>query len=254
MTKWTDHCKAYAQQHGITYKEALTQGKSSYYGKAYIREHGCDPQEGGKLNTAKLLKAGAKLSKNKEVAKLKDQALEQGMNYVLDQSDLNEGQKKLIKRTAKKAVNKKIDDLAGGSLSEAYTQYLAEQEGAGFKKAFSKKNLNMASKIGAKALKQGNALSNAMGYDDLDDMLIEGVVSNTIGRVDPTGGVATSLLEKELQKQSDKQIEKRGGSFVKIGGSMKKHTCAHCGCDSGLIVSGGEGEGKVWIDTTRYVW
>lgn len=30
MTAWTDHCKEYAQKHGITYKQAMTEAKGSY--------------------------------------------------------------------------------------------------------------------------------------------------------------------------------------------------------------------------------
>jgi hypothetical protein len=56
-----------------------------------------------------------------------------------------------------------------------------------------------------------------LGSDNLQDMAIEVVVGETLGRVDPTR-VATNALRKE----ANKQIKKRNGSFYKMGGSFKK--------------------------------
>ena len=66
-------------------------------------------------------------------------------------------------------------------------------------------------KYGKQGLKIGNKISNALGYDDLDNMLIDGAVNYTVGRIDPTLGDITA---KALNKVADKQL---GGSFRKMG-------------------------------------
>jgi hypothetical protein len=100
--------------------------------------------------------------------------------------------------------------ITGGDLMSQYNAY---KQGGNM---FSKRNLNKGLKVGLKGLKQANKVGKLMGYDSLQDMAIEGIVQNTVGRVDPTG-MATAAITNELQKQADKQIEKHGGGFVKIG-------------------------------------
>ena len=102
-------------------------------------------------------------------------------------------------------INKQFDNLAG--------------EGFGLKKVL---------KYGSKALKVGNKISNMMGYDDLDNMAIDMVTNQTLGRIDPSLG---RIASNALQKVADKQIDKYSGGAINpyipqhlrggsIGGSM----------------------------------
>ena len=50
-----------------------------------------------------------------------------------------------------------------------------------------------------------------MLYDDLDNMVIDNVVGQTVGRIDPTLG---NITAKALNRVADKQL---GGSFRKMG-------------------------------------
>jgi hypothetical protein len=74
--------------------------------------------------------------------------------------------------------------------------------------------LRQVAKYGKQGLKIGNKVSKAMGGDSLTDMAIDYGVSNSLGRVDPTGGVLTNIATRQLQKRVDKEVE--GGSFRKI--------------------------------------
>lgn len=38
MTAWTDHVKAYAKKHGVSYKEAMGKAKESYEKKGEMKE------------------------------------------------------------------------------------------------------------------------------------------------------------------------------------------------------------------------
>jgi hypothetical protein len=75
-------------------------------------------------------------------------------------------------------------------------------------------------KVGKVAMKVGkvaNHISKAATGDSLSDMAISYGLENSIGRLDPTGGVATSMITNQVQKAANKEIDKRGGSFVKQG-------------------------------------
>lgn len=62
MTAWIEHCKAYAKQHNIPYKQAMKEAKSSY-----------KPVEGGKINMKKIKKTVNNVSKGaKKVSKAVD--------------------------------------------------------------------------------------------------------------------------------------------------------------------------------------
>ena len=159
-----------------------------------------------------FVKKGAKMvSENKQLTKLKDQALDKGLDYALNQAGVDPSVAKAVKKVTKGAVNNQINQIAGSgmSLADAYAEYKTGQ-GIGFKKVM---------RTGAKALKVGNKISNALGYDDLQDMAIEGDVGETLGRLDPSlANVATNALQKE----AGKQMKKNGGSFRKMGGSFRK--------------------------------
>ena len=176
--------------------------------------------------------------KNKQIRKLADKGLEKGMNYASDyaiKQGADENAVKFIKKQATKGINKEVDTFVeGGNLLSEYQNY---KQGSGI---FSKRNMRKGLKTGLKGLKQANKISNALGYDDIDDMLIEGVVNNTVGKIDPTG-LASKAITKELQKQSDKQIERHGGSFQKIGGALPN--------DGYLIRNGDNGR---FISTRKY--
>ena len=161
---------------------------------------------GFKSIAMKGLKQGAKAVKNnKQLSNLKDRAIEQGLNYAVNQSGLDENTGALVKGLARKTINNQFDEFAGS--------------GFGFKKAL---------KIGSKALKVGNKISNAMGYDDLDDMAIDFATQQTLGRIDPTLG---RIAANQLNKVADKQMEKYSGSGINPympqlqGGSKNYNDC-----------------------------
>ena len=70
--------------------------------------------------------------------------------------------------------------------------------------------------------------------------MIEGAVNNSIGKIDPTG-LASKAISNQLQKQAHKEIEKQGGSFLKVGGSIPN--------DGALIRNGNNGR---FISTRKY--
>ena len=137
-------------------------------------------------------KAGAKAIKNnKQLSKLKDQAINQGLNYAVNQAGLDENTGALVKSLGSNLANRQFDQLAGGSM-------------------FNKKLGRNILKNSSKALKIGNKISNAMGYDDLDNMAIDFATQQTLGRIDPTLG---NMASKQLNRLADKQIEKHGGNI-----------------------------------------
>jgi transcriptional regulator NrdR family protein len=157
------------------------------------------------------MKGAKSLAKNKQIRKIADQGLDRGLNYALDQSGIqDEGLKRMIKKTSQRAINQQIDTVSGSglTLAEAYAQHKSGQ-GIGFGKVL---------KGAKKGLKIGNKISNALGYDDLDNMAIDFATTQTLGRIDPTLG---NIASKQLNRLADKEM-KRGGSFRKIGGSFGK--------------------------------
>ena len=149
--------------------------------------------EGMSKFAKKSLKATAKaVQNNKQLSKLKDQAINRGLEYALEKSDLDEDTAGLVKGLARKTINKQIDTLAG--------------EGV-FNKKLGRKIL----KTGSKALKVGNKISNELGYDDLDDMAIDFATQQTLGRVDPT---LARIASNQLNKMADKEIKKQSGGNV----------------------------------------
>jgi hypothetical protein len=171
-----------------------------------------EPHEIEGSGLGSFVKKGAKMvCEKKQLSKLKDQGLDKGLDYALNQAGMDPSISKAVKKVAEGAVNSQLNQMAGSgmTLAEAYAQHKTGQ-GIGFKKVM---------RTGAKALKVGNKISNALGYDDLQDMAIEGLVGETLGIVDLTlGNIATHALQKEVGRQ----ISKRGGSFRKMGGSFRK--------------------------------
>lgn len=147
-------------------------------------------------------KAGAKFIKNnKNLNAFKDEMINDGLDYAVNKIGLDEETGKMAKNLGKRLADKGFDELAGGSI---------------FNKQLGRKLL----KTGAKALKVGNKISNAMGYDDLQDMAIDTVTNQTIGRIDPTLG---RMASNALQKVADKQIDKYAGGSLRArrtGGNM----------------------------------
>ena len=77
-------------------------------------------------------------------------------------------------------------------------------------------------KVGKTALKVGkvaNKISKQATGQSLTDLGIS-MAMEPLSRVDPTGGIASDLLEKQLQNQANKQLDKRGGSFYKQGSNV----------------------------------
>lgn len=148
-----------------------------------------------------IAKKGAKFAReNKQLNKLKDRAIEQGVNYALDKAGADDDVKAVARNLSKKAVNYGLDTAAN--------------QGAGFGK-IAKKGL----KYGKQGLKVGNKISNAMGYDDLDNMAIDFATKQTLGRIDPTLG---DIAAKQLNKLADKELE-RGGGFRTYGRNVNPY-------------------------------
>lgn len=142
-----------------------------------------------------MAKRGVKSAlKNKEISKLKDQVINKGLNIVADEMGLEGDARSVVKGLAKKGIDSGLDEFTGGKLN----------------KKLGRKIL----KTGVKALKTGNVISNAMGYEDLDDMAIDWATKQTLGRIDPTGGVLTELAENKLNKLADKEMNKMSGGSV----------------------------------------
>lgn len=227
------------------------------------------------------VKSGAKfVQNNKQLRKLKDKAIDTGINYAMDELGADEETRKIARRITKNVADNTLDNIASGKKidvdpmsnirkSAKYIQNDAElknyknklindgvnygmdsigvqdpqfrklarsagkavvndglnnlSQGAGVGK-----NLRKGLKVGAKALKVGNKISNAMGYDDLQDMGIDIVANETIGRIDPTLG---RIAGNAMKKVADKKIDKYAGSGANpylprkiTGGSLSNHT------------------------------
>jgi hypothetical protein len=169
--------------------------------KAYRSGKGCrvclgeeELQGSGFMNVAKK---GAKIVKNnKQLNKLKDQAINRAVDYGMEQLGADEQTTNFVKGISRSAVNRGLNEMSRGE---------------GF-------NLKKGLKMGAKALKIGNKISNAMGYDDLDNMAIDLATNQTLGRIDPTLG---RIASNQLQKVADKQIDKYAGSGFKLKKGLK---------------------------------
>jgi hypothetical protein len=83
-----------------------------------------------------------------------------------------------------------------------------------------KVNWRRVGKVAAKVGKVANNVSKAATGESLSDMAISYGLENTLGRVDPTGGLATDMIANQAQKAANKEIDKRGGSFIKQGSSV----------------------------------
>jgi hypothetical protein len=122
-----------------------------------------------------------------------DAGVSQGQQALADRGYDN----KLTKgaaRLAKKQGDKLIDQQLGGAIKW-------------------KKVGKVAMKVG----KVANNISKAATGDSLSDMAISYGLENSIGRIDPTGGLATDMIANQAQRAANKEIDKRGGSFVKQG-------------------------------------
>ena len=169
--------------------------------KAFRNNKGCriclreEELEGcGFMNVAKK---GAKIVRNnKQLNKLKDQAINKAVDYGMEQVGADEQTSKFVKGLTRGAVNQGLNQMS---------------QGAGF-------NFKKGLKMGAKALKVGNKISNAMGYDDLQDMAIDTVANQTVGRIDPTLG---RMAGNALSKVADKQIDKYAGSGFNFKKGLK---------------------------------
>jgi hypothetical protein len=141
---------------------------------------------------------------------LLDAGVSQGQAYAADKgydNQLTRGAAKF----AKKKGNKLIDQqLEGGKINWK--------------------------KVGKTALKVGKFANNAskqLTGDSLTDLAIDYGLENTIGRVDPTGGLATDMISNQVKKKANSELDKRGsgvnpymprtgGSFVgRSGGSFR---------------------------------
>lgn len=106
-------------------------------------------------------------------------------------------------------------------------------------------------KVGKTALKVGKFANNAskqLTGDSLTDLAIDYGLENTIGRVDPTGGLATDMIGEQMKKQANKELDKRGSG---VNPYMPKHK-------GGSFRSGGSfrtaGKGvRVYDDSSNYV-
>jgi hypothetical protein len=92
-----------------------------------------------------------------------------------------------------------------------------------------KVNWRKVGKVAAKVGKTANHISKAATGDSLSDMAISMALENTLGRVDPTGGLATDMIANQAQKAANKEIDKQGGSFVKQGMGVAAIGVAHTG-------------------------
>ena len=129
------------------------------------------------------IKKGAQYIKNnEELSNYKNRLVNQAVDKSLHHLGADEETKHLVGQLSHHAVNRGLNHLSG----------------EGF-------NLKKGLKMGAKALKVGNHVSNAMGYDNLQDLAIDTVANETLGRIDPTlGRVAGNAMKRVANKQINK--------------------------------------------------
>lgn len=89
-----------------------------------------------------------------------------------------------------------------------------------------KVNWKKAGKTALKVGKLANNLTKKATGQSLSDLAIEYAVENSIQRIDPSGGIASEMLEAQLQKAANKKIDKRGGQFLE---KRRRHWCSRCG-------------------------
>jgi hypothetical protein len=105
-------------------------------------------------------------------------------------------------------------------------------------------------RVGKTALKVGKFANNAskqLTGDSLTDLAIDYGLENTIGRVDPTGGLATDMISNQLKKKANEELDKRGSGvnpyMPKKGGSFRS---------GGSFRTSGKGV-RVYDDSSNYV-
>jgi ribosomal protein L18 len=166
-------------------------------------------QVGGSLKSM-AIKAGKAAAKNKQLRNLGDKALQQGINYGMNEAGIEDPAiRALVNKTATNIANQQINQVSGSGLTLAEAYAMHKQGGS--------IGLGKVLKGAKKGLKIGNKISNALGYDDLDNMAIDMATQQTLGRIDPTLG---NIAAKQLNRVVDKEMQ--GGSFRKVGGSFGK--------------------------------
>ena len=135
-----------------------------------------------------IRKGAQYIKNNQELSNYKNKLVNNAVDYGMDKLGSDGKSTKLVKKLSNHLVNQGLNNLSG----------------EGF-------NLKKGLKMGAKALKVGNHVSNAMGYDNLQDLAIDTVANETLGRIDPTlGRVAGNAMKKVANKKIDKYS---GGSI-----------------------------------------
>lgn len=203
-----------------------------------------DSLSGGKfkINTKKLKQAAQVAKAVGDVGaqmygydNLIDAGVSQGQAYAAEKgydNQITKGAAKLAKKQGNKMVDKQ---LSGGKLNWK--------------------------KVGKTALKVGkvaNNISKQVTGDSLTDLAIDYGLENTIGRVDPTGGLATDAISNQVKKKANQELDKRGsgvnpymprkgGSFVaRSGGSFRAVS------GGSFVARSGKGA-RVYDDNSNYV-
>ncbi len=173
-----------------------------------------------------VTRKGARIARNLGVSKKTANKFKKTTREVIN-DNLGKKNYERKKKLKKKEVvsndenNPDADEYVGSgmSLTEAYQQH---KYGKGFL-GINKKNIGKTLKSGVNIANKG---ANYMGYDNIEDMAIDGVTNETIGRIDPNlGHMASNALKKVAKKKLGGSFRSRttsGGSFKSIGGGLDR--------------------------------
>lgn len=221
--------------------------KASHAGKgvrvSFTQEemkHNAGEMSGGKfrVNTKKLKKAA-------QVAKLVGDTGAQMYGY---DSLVDAGVSQAQSYAAEKGYDNKVTKAAAKFARNQGDRMIDKQLEGG------KVNWKRVGKTALKVGKFANNASKQLTGDSLTDLAIDYGLENTIGRVDPTGGIATDMISNQVKKKANSELDKRGsgvnpympkqGGSFRSGGSFKT--------SGGSFRTSGKGV-RVYDDNSNYV-
>jgi hypothetical protein len=220
--------------------------KASHAGKgvrvAFTQEemkHNSGGMSGGKfkINTKKLKKAA-------QVAKLVGDTGAQMYGY---DSLVDAGVSQAQSYAAEKGYDNKVTKAAAKFARNQGDKMIDKQLEGG------KVNWKRVGKTALKVGKFANNASKQLTGDSLTDLAIDYGLENTIGRVDPTGGIATDMISNQVKKKANSELDKRGSGvnpyMPKKGGSFRTGGSFKTG---GSFRTSGKGA-RVYDDNSNYL-
>lgn len=204
---WIDHVKNYQQQHGCSYKDAMTQAKSSY--KCKCPSSSSSAKSGGSVKTV-VRKVKNTIKKGKKGVKQVTKEIEKNQKFI----NLIAGDEMGAKVAKANDYAKEVNESIGGKI----------------------KTKNVVRKVKNTAKKIKNIAKKVEPLVMLADPEL-GLALHT--GIEATGGSYASVIKTHRQKLA----KKAGGSFAvpKAGGSF---TVPKAGSGYSKALSGGSGGPK----------